>query len=70
MDIKMPIMDGYETTKRLREDLQFNNIPIIAMTANSQLEDVKRAKEYGMQEHLSKPIEVRSFYKLLVNYLS
>ena len=70
MDIKMPIMDGYETTKRLREDVQFNNIPIIAMTANSQLEDVKKAKEYGMQEHLSKPIEVKSFYKLLINYLS
>jgi len=69
MDIKMPIMDGYETTKKLREDSKFDNIPIVAMTANSQPEDINKTKEFGMQDYLCKPLEVKSFYKLLFKFL-
>jgi len=69
MDIKMPVMDGYEATKVIRNNPEFDKIPIIAMTANAQQEDINKTKEYGMQEHLTKPIDVKSFYKLLVHKL-
>ena len=60
MDIMMPVMDGYEAAKMIRsldrEDAK--KIPIIAMTANAFTEDRIRAKEAGMDEHLSKPIVI------------
>ena len=59
MDIMMPIMDGYEAAKMIRsldrEDAK--TIPIIAMTANAFTEDRIRAKEAGMDEHISKPVD-------------
>lgn len=58
IDVQMPIMDGYEATRRIRalDNAQLANIPIIAMTANSFEEDKKNAFEAGMNEHLSKPV--------------
>ena len=59
MDIMMPVMNGYNATKRIRsmdrEDAK--EIPIIAMTANAFTEDRIRAKEAGMDEHISKPVD-------------
>ena len=59
MDIMMPVMNGYEATKMIRsldrEDAK--EIPIIAMTANAFTEDRIRAKEAGMDEHISKPVD-------------
>ena len=67
MDLQMPIMDGYEATKIIREkDL---NIPIIALTANAMKEDVERTKEIGMNEHLNKPIDVEKLYETLLKYI-
>jgi CheY-like chemotaxis protein len=67
MDIEMPIMDGYEATKRIRA----NNIeiPIIALTANDSLEDRCKTKAIGMNEHLSKPIEPNLLYKTFSKYI-
>ena len=67
MDIMMPIINGYEATKRIRsldrEDAKA--IPIIAMTANAFTEDRIRAKEAGMDEHVAKPIDVELLIKVI-----
>ena len=68
MDIEMPIMNGYEATKIIREENV--HIPIIALTANSAIEDICRSKEVGMNEHLSKPVEVNKLYETFYRYIN
>ena len=60
LDIQMPVMDGYEATKRIRTlpDRSRAQIPIIAMTANAFKEDRSRAAESGMDAYISKPVDV------------
>ena len=60
MDIQMPVMNGYEATKKIRalENKELAKIPIIAMTANAYEEDRRNALEAGMNAHIAKPIEV------------
>lgn len=73
MDIRMPIMDGLEATKRIRcmeERPDGRLIPIIAMTANAFEEDVKKSLEAGMNGHLSKPIDIQKMYALLDHLLN
>lgn len=70
MDIRMPIMNGYEATVIIRqldrEDVK--QIPIIAMTADAFTEDIKRAKEAGMNDHIAKPIDIDKLYDLMKLY--
>lgn len=73
MDIRMPIMDGIEATKNIRnipsrEDLK--TLPIIAMTANAFDDDIKCSKEAGMNDHLAKPIDITVLFNTLARYLS
>ena len=67
MDIMMPVMNGYEATRKIRaldrEDAK--KIPIIAMTANAFSEDRLRAKEAGMDEHIPKPIDTTMLIKVI-----
>ncbi len=56
MDVHMPIMDGYEATKILREQEQYKDLPILAMTANVMSKDKSRARIAGMSDHIGKPI--------------
>ena len=58
MDCQMPEMDGYETTKRIRQmdNPKAHNIPIIAITANARDEDVQACLNAGMNMHISKPL--------------
>ena len=67
MDIQMPIMDGYEATRRIRalEDPALAKIPILAMTANAFDEDRKAALECGMNGFLSKPIDIEELIQTL-----
>lgn len=59
MDIQMPYMDGYEATKHIRAlDTEISKIPIVAMTANAFEEDRKMALEAGMDDHITKPIDI------------
>ncbi len=71
MDIQMPIMNGYEATKKIRqlENKEIANIPILAMTANAFEEDKKAAKEAGMNGHLAKPIDVQKLVEALKEML-
>ena len=72
MDIMMPVMNGYEATKMIRsldrEDAKM--IPIIAMTANAFTEDRIRAKEAGMDEHISKPVDGNLLVKVIHELLN
>ena len=72
MDIQMPVMNGYEAARAIREldDKELANIPIIAMTANAFSEDVQAAKDAGMNDHIAKPIDVPSMMKTLKKFVS
>jgi len=60
MDVKMPVMDGYEAARAIREGThpRAKTIPIVALTANAFKEDIQRALDAGMNEHIAKPVRV------------
>ena len=72
MDVQMPVMNGYEATKAIRnlERKDAKWIPIVAMTANAFEDDRQEALRAGMNDHFSKPIDVKALEKLLDQYLS
>lgn len=71
MDVHMPIVDGYEATRRIRafDDAYAKAVPIIAMTANVFREDIEKCLEAGMDDHLGKPIEVDVMIRKLRHYM-
>lgn len=71
MDIQMPVMDGYEATRAIRQldDDEISNIPIVAMTANAFDEDRKKAFECGMNSHIAKPVDVEILFDTLKKIL-
>ena len=69
MDIQMPELDGYETTRKIRKLSQFQSLPIIAMTANAMKDDIQKSIEAGMQAHISKPVDPDILYQTLSGYL-
>ena len=70
MDIRMPIMDGLEATRRFREIPRFNQIPIIALTASVGLEAEERQVAMGCTEHIAKPIRLKELIAVLQRYLT
>ncbi len=58
MDISMPKIDGHEVTKRLKNQNDFKNIPIIAMTAHAMKADKEKALHAGCEDYISKPIDI------------
>lgn len=71
MDVQMPILDGYETTRKIRElqDTRKAVIPIIAITANAFAEDKKKALDVGMNAHVAKPIDMNVLMPLLKEFI-
>ncbi|WP_390615154.1 transporter substrate-binding domain-containing protein [Maricurvus nonylphenolicus] len=67
MDLQMPLMDGYAAAAEIRKINP--EVPIIALTANAMSEEVQRTHDVGMSEHITKPIEVNKFYRVLLAYL-
>lgn len=67
MDIQMPVMNGYEAAKEIRKTKgeYFSRIPIIAMSANAFTDDVEKVKEAGMNDYISKPVEVDKLIKAI-----
>ena len=67
MDVMMPVMNGYEATKTIRsmDRSDAKKIPIIAMTANAFVEDRIKSKEAGMNEHVSKPIDMKLLVEII-----
>ncbi|HET8817529.1 MAG TPA: response regulator [Pseudidiomarina sp.] len=65
MDIQMPIMDGLAAAEHIRTLYSYQQLPIIAMTANTSTEDVERSLAAGMQDHISKPIDEKVLLRAL-----
>lgn len=58
MDLSLPVIDGWEATRRLKADPQSQNIPIIALTAHAMVGDWQRAMEAGCDDYDTKPVEL------------
>ena len=70
MDVQMPIMDGFEATRRIRNQLGLKSIPIIAMTANAMKGDKQKCLNAGMDDYISKPVAQEVLYSMLVKWIS
>ena len=71
MDIQMPVMDGYEATRRIRalDRPDASTVGIVAMSANAFAEDVRKSRQCGMNDHLSKPLDTEKLYEVLNQWL-
>ena len=71
MDIQMPVMNGYEATRAIRASGQEDatDIPIVAMTANAFMEDVIASREAGMNEHITKPLDMGQLMNCLRSWV-
>jgi signal transduction histidine kinase len=72
MDVQMPVMDGLETTRKIREldQVGAKSVPIIAMTANVFREDIEKCLEAGMNDHIGKPFDINEVMKKLRIYIN
>lgn len=72
MDVQMPIMDGYEATRTIRNmpRKDVKDLPIIAMTANALEEDKEAALKNGMNAHIAKPLDMDIFISVLRKFLN
>lgn len=66
----MPVLDGYEATKRIRQQPQFADLPIIAMTANAMSGDRDKVLSVGMNDHIAKPIDVAHMFATLGQWIA
>ncbi|EJN26937.1 PAS domain S-box [Pseudomonas sp. GM79] len=69
MDCQMPVMDGYTATQRIRQQPRFNALPVIAMTANAMDGDREQALSSGMNDHISKPLDVDDMFATLAKWI-
>ena len=70
MDINMPVMDGLEATRRIRNlATEVSGIPIIAMTASAMTQDIELTQEAGMNGHVAKPVDVKQLFSTLVKWI-
>ena len=65
MDIQMPVMDGYTATGEIRKNSSWNHLPVIAMTADAMERDYQRAIDAGMNDYISKPIDIEKMFSTL-----
>lgn len=69
MDIQMPVMDGYQATKHLRNDGRYQDLPILAMTANATTVDHEKSLAAGMNVHINKPINPEDLFAALLEWI-
>ena len=70
MDIAMPVMDGYETTKKIRKDPAFDSMPIVTFTAFTQGREIKKMFDIGANSHITKPLNIGQLYTVFSTYLT
>lgn len=69
MDWQMPVMDGFEATRRIRTQARFAALPILAMTANAMSGDREKCLAVGMNDHIAKPINVKDLLTCLTRWI-
>jgi PAS domain S-box-containing protein len=69
MDCQMPVMDGYEATRRIRGELGLQALPILAMTANAMAGDRERALAAGMNDYIPKPVDIDNMFATIARWL-
>ncbi|RFP12985.1 response regulator [Duganella sp. BJB475] len=70
MDCQMPVMDGYDATRKLREDARYAGLPVIAMTANAMVGDKEKCLAAGMNDFIAKPIDVAQLFTTLARWVT
>ncbi|WPL16819.1 Signal transduction histidine-protein kinase BarA [Thiorhodovibrio winogradskyi] len=70
MDCQMPIMDGYQATHAIRENPQWRDLPVLAMTANVMTGDREKALAAGMNDHIGKPVKVREMLATMARWIA
>ncbi|MEQ1528001.1 MAG: response regulator [Methylococcales bacterium] len=70
MDCQMPVMDGYEATRKIRQELHYSHLPIIAMTANAMEGDKEKCYQCGMNAHIAKPLDIGQLFKTLSQWVT
>ena len=70
MDVQMPVLDGLETTRRIRANARLQNLPVIAMTAHAMQGDRQRCLDAGMDDYLAKPIDQAELLRIVGEYCS
>ena len=69
MDIQMPVMDGLTATRHIRQQKEFANLPIIAMTAHARQEDKDKSFAAGMNKHMAKPVNAKLLLSNILDVL-
>jgi PAS domain S-box-containing protein len=70
MDCQMPVMDGYKASRKIREKKIFNDLPIIAMTANAMKNDINKCLDAGMNDHIAKPLNPEIVFTTMAKWIS
>jgi signal transduction histidine kinase/CheY-like chemotaxis protein len=70
MDMQMPVMNGLEATEAIRADKRFDDMPIVAMTANVLADDRQRCQQAGMNDFLTKPIDPEALWSALLQWIA
>ena len=69
MDCQMPVMDGYEATRKIRDDARYETLPVIAMTANVMETDRKKALASGMNDYIPKPVDPADMFIIMARWI-
>ena len=69
MDIQMPQLDGYATSKKIRDELGLKNLPIIAMTAHDLTDEAEKCFKAGMNDYISKPVDLDHLLNKMARFL-
>ena len=70
MDINMPVLDGLETTRRIRSNAQYDTMPVVAFTGLNIQEQIDKMREVGMNAHMAKPLNIGRVYSIFSHYLA
>jgi len=69
MDCQMPVLDGYEATRKIRQQAKFRELPVIAMTANAMKQDIQQALDSGMNDHIAKPFDPDIMFTTMAKWI-
>ncbi|TCI05506.1 response regulator [Corallincola luteus] len=70
MDCQMPVMDGYTATKKIRLQPEYQDLPVIAMTANAMAGDKEKVLDAGMNDHVAKPVDIDELFSTMAKWIT